>query len=326
MVHTSASRQHPPGMRTPTVSGFSHISLPARDLAQSKRFFTEVLGGELVADGPVARVQLGSFAVALARQEGGATPPHCEHPHYAFTVPPSDFIPLKQRLEAFGVPTHDPWTRGGSVCALMYFCDPSGNRFEMFCRSGFTALPLRIGARAGGDYVIDFPALRYAELKTPSPDRPPAVRASGFNHMTLPVRDLPEAKRFWTTIFGGSVTLDLAEHATVVVGGAEIGFAPQDGGWTGFDSENPHYTFLVEPDDLLPLRERLESYGVPTHDLCTRNEGDASMYFRDPSGNLWELYCERGYTGSARRVRAAGGDYVVDVKALNYDQWRDPGR
>ena len=50
------------------------------------------------------------------------------------------------------------------------------------------------------------------------------------------------------------------------------------------------------------------------------------MYFRDPTGNLWELYCERGFTGSVRRTPSAGGDYVPDLPALSYEHWNDPGR
>jgi len=65
---------------------------------------------------------------------------------------------------------------------------------------------------------------------------------------------------------------------------------------------------------------------VPTHDICTRNGRDASMYFRDPSGNLFELYCESGFAGEVRRAASAGGDYAPDVRALNYASWNDPGR
>jgi catechol 2,3-dioxygenase-like lactoylglutathione lyase family enzyme len=315
--------------RAPAPVRFSHISLPSRDLPRSKRFFTEVLGGELHEDGPRAKIQFTNFAIELGPQEGGATAPYREHPHYAFTVPAADFAPLKRRLEAFGVPTHEPWTRAGSPCALMYFRDPSGNQFEMFCPGGETGLPLRIGHRAGGDYVIPFPSLVYDDL-TPAPPESsglPGVRALGFNHMTLPSKDLGAGKRFFTEIFGGQVTIDHPSHVTVVVGGAEVGMGgPLDGGWTAPDAEYPHYTFLIGPDDLVPLKERLESYGVPTHDIFTRNGTDAATYFRDPTGNLFELYCEHGFTGPVRRAPSAGGDDVINVQALCYDRWRDPGR
>ena len=36
----------------PRFSGLSHVSLACRDLAESKRFYSEVLGGELVHEIP----------------------------------------------------------------------------------------------------------------------------------------------------------------------------------------------------------------------------------------------------------------------------------
>jgi catechol 2,3-dioxygenase-like lactoylglutathione lyase family enzyme len=305
---------------------FGAINLPTRDVEQAKRFFTEVLGGELVEDGATPRIQLGTFGVVLGPQEGGATQPHSEHPHYAFTVHAKEFKALKERLEAFGVPTHEPWTRTGSPCSLMYFRDPSGNQFEMFCAEGDIGMPKRIGARAGGDYVIPFPSLVYREVKDPVGE-PLQVRAADFNHMTIPSRDLGASKRFLTEVFGGTITIDNPSHVTVTVAGAEIGNGgPMDGGWPAPDAEYPHYTFIVAPDDLEPLRERLQSYEVPTSDVFTKNGTDAAVYYRDPAGNLWKLYCPTGFSGQVRRTPEAGGDYVPDLPALCYDRWNDPGR
>ena len=118
---------------------------------------------------------------------------------------------------------------------------------------------------------------------------------------------------------------ELPDHVTVVVGGVEIGQSTTDRGWTAPDAEYPHYTLLVKPADLLPLKERLESFGVPTHEIWTRNGTDAAMYFRSPSGNLWEFYCESGYGGPVRKGISAGGTYSPDVKSLNYSTWKDPG-
>jgi catechol 2,3-dioxygenase-like lactoylglutathione lyase family enzyme len=144
--------------------------------------------------------------------------------------------------------------------------------------------------------------------------------------MTLPSKDLEQSKRFLTEVFGGEVVIDNPSHVTVVVGGAEIGNGKQpEGGWTAPDAEYPHYTLSVGPEELLPLKERLENYGVPTSDVFTLNGTDAAIYYRDPTGNLWELSCARGYSGSARRTPSAGGDYRPDLKALCYDRWNDPG-
>ena len=312
----------------PTACGLSHIALPSRDLDQSKQFFVDVLGGDLTVDEPVlARVQFGNFGIVLAPQVGGATPAQAEYPHYAFTVAPEKFMGIKQRLDAYGVPTHDPWGRMNRPHALMYFRDPSGNEFELFCPSGFNAVPLRFGSRAGGDYVIDFAALCYSKLQKPTTGTDlPNVGPEGYNHMTLPVRDMHEAKRFFVTALGGTVAFERPEHITVIVGGAEIGLSSETGGWTEADAEYPHYTLLVKAADLIPLKQHLENYAVPTSDLWSRNGSDTAMYFRDPSGTLWELYCKSGFQGTTRRGVTAGGDYVPDVKALNYDTWKDPGK
>jgi catechol 2,3-dioxygenase-like lactoylglutathione lyase family enzyme len=312
---------------TATACGLSHIALPSRDMAQSKQFFSDVLGGTLTVDQPVlARVNFGNFAIEIAPQAGGATPAHAEYPHYAFTVAPEDFMGIKQRLEAFDVPTHDPWGRMNRPHALMYFRDPSGNQFELFCPSGFNAVPLRLGHRAGGDYRIDFPALCYSTLRMPaSQTNLPAVYPKGYNHMTLPVRDMHEGKRFFVATLGGRVALERPAHITAVVGGAEVGLSSEAGGWTAPDAEYPHYTFFVRSHDLIPLKQRLESYGVPTSEIWTRNGTDAAIYLRDPSGNLWELYCESGFKGAVLRAPSVGGAYTPDVKALNYSEWKDPG-
>jgi catechol 2,3-dioxygenase-like lactoylglutathione lyase family enzyme len=309
----------------PTPIGLVQISVPTRDVAQSTRFYAEILQGEVIGKTPIVKVQLGNFVVGLGPQAAGATAPHAEYPHYAFTVPAEDFVPLKQRLEAYGVPTHEPWTRAGAACALMYFRDPSGNQWELYCPSGFTALPLRIGSRAGGDYVIPFPALVYDALTAPNEAGLPNVRAADFNHMTIPVRDHEEGKRFFMAVFGGKLTNDNHDHKTVQIGRSPIGMAPFAGGWTAPDALYPYYTLRVRAEDLLPLQQRLESFGVPTHEIITRTESDAATYFRDPSGNLWELACETGFAGPARRV-SDPADPGVDVHALSYDRWNDPGR
>jgi catechol 2,3-dioxygenase-like lactoylglutathione lyase family enzyme len=326
---TEAKQAQDRATNRPAPWGFSHISIPTRDLAQSKQFFCEVLGGELKVDRPsFARVQFGNFGIIMAPQAGGATAPDAEYPHYAFTVEADAFMDIKHRLEAHGVPTHDPWGRQNRPHALMYFRDPSGNQFELFCPSGFNAVPLRLGHRAGGDYVIDFPGLCYDRLRPLAKGNAnlPKVRPGGFNHMTLPFRDIQEGKRFFIEVVGATLAFELPDHVTVRLGGAEVGMGRQAYGATPADAEYPHYTCLVKPDHLVPLKQRLAEHRVPTSEVWSRDGVDAAMYFRDPSGNLWKLYCENGFRGAARRGTSAGGDYRPDVKALNYDVWKDPGR
>jgi len=44
------------------------------------------------------------------------------------------------------------------------------------------------------------------------------------------------------------------------------------------------------------------------------------MFFRDPTGNLIELYCEEGFVGAEKLPRgpARGHVITVDIDALHY--------
>ncbi len=152
----------------------------------------------------------------------------------------------------------------------------------------------------------------------------PSSKVGAFNHASIPVRDLEEAKRFYSKVLGGGNVRDLASgFAEVVVGGATIGLSQQKGGWTGRDAEYPHYAFTMAPEEFYPFVEHLKGCGVPTHEPWTRHGVEALMYFRDPSGNLLELYCPQGLKDADKlpRLVKAGGKLVIDFAALNYE-WK----
>jgi catechol 2,3-dioxygenase-like lactoylglutathione lyase family enzyme len=163
------------------------------------------------------------------------------------------------------------------------------------------------------------------EIVSTITQRPP--RFSGFNHMSIPVRDRAEAVRFFTEVLGADVALENPTFTEVRLAGTIIGLSQQQGGWTAPDAEFPHYGFSIEGQDMQPMKERLEAYGIPTHAIWTRHGVEALMYFRDPSGNLFELYCTQGYpqAGSAPRPKGWGGEFKVDFRALNYDSWGQKG-
>lgn len=300
---------------------FSALYLPSSDLAASRAFYVGVLRAEPIAgDAASFRVRLGDFDIIIGRQDGGGTPVGAEYPHYALTVTPEQYVGLKGRLDGYGIPTNLPWTRKGAKYALMYFRDPSENQFELYSPQGGGSLPLRIGARAGGDYTIDFDALSYRKLAPAPRDAAslPAVRATGFNHMTVPVRDLAEGRRFFLEVVGATMAFESRTHVQVVVGGAELGMAPQDRGYTPPDARLPRRRYTVDAVALRSMKARLESFGVPTHEPATSDGTDALMYFRDPSGNLFELFCpepDADLANAARRRSEAS----VDVRALMHD-------
>lgn len=102
-----------------------------------------------------------------------------------------------------------------------------------------------------------------------------------------------------------------------------FGLCEQKGSWTTPDAEFPHYGFEVTAENVLPLEVRLEAAGVKTHPLWTRRGVEALMDFRDPSGNLFEMYCTQGFEGANKLPRPPGwgGDFRPPIADLSYD-WR----
>jgi catechol 2,3-dioxygenase-like lactoylglutathione lyase family enzyme len=300
---------------------FSGIHLATRNVAESVQFLVEIIGGKRIAEDTAgARVRFTDFDVVVHRVEGSVTPHGREYPHYAFGVDAQLFVGIMRRLDAYQVPHNHPWTRKGNTHSLMYFRDPSGNQFELFAPHGTAELiPLRIGSRAGGDYVIDFDALTYDGFTRPADDRAaPLSPPKGFNHLTMPVRDLALGKRFLVEVLDGEVTLDLPTHVTATVGGVDIGIAPQPEGYTGPTHRYWHMEFAIDGPTLLRMHERLKAAGVPASPIAANAEREALLYFRDPSGNLWKLLCR---DAGAEVLAAAIPDASVDVSALNYT-WR----
>ncbi len=162
-----------------------------------------------------------------------------------------------------------------------------------------------------------------SQLRVEPVSRKEGPEFSGFSHLSLPVRDLKEALRFFTEVLGAEPVFDRGEFGEVRLGGVIIGLAPQKEGWTGWDAEFPHYGFFIEPEGFLPMKKRLETHGVPTTKIWTRDGIRTLMYFRDPSGNLFEIYCLKGLKDAhkAPRGAGAGGDYEIDLGALNYE-WK----
>ena len=150
----------------------------------------------------------------------------------------------------------------------------------------------------------------------------------GLNHIALHVRSVPEAVRFWTTVLGAKVhSFDETRDPTagrqfaVNLGGVALAFFEQPG-LAGWETEFPHYAFTVTTESMLAAKASLDAAGVITHAIWTRHKDEALMYFRDPSGNLFELYCPH-FDGADQLPLAmsAGGDYRPPIADLRYD-WK----
>ena len=77
------------------------------------------------------------------------------------------------------------------------------------------------------------------------------------------------------------------------VAGIIIGLTVRPGQPTGPDAEYPHYAFFVEPENFLPMVAWLRQNGVTTSEPWTRDGIKGLLYFRDPAGNLFEMYCPK---------------------------------
>jgi hypothetical protein len=52
------------------------------------------------------------------------------------------------------------------------------------------------------------------------------------------------------------------------------------------------------------------------------------MFFRDPSGNILELFCHQGYAEAMGLPRgpAQGHGTALDIDSISYSSWQVPNR
>jgi len=322
METTTATVGQVSPVRQPFFSGMSHVSLPCRDLEESKIFYANVMGGELVHEiQGFVEFRIEDIILGLSEQPQGWTDPEAEYPHYAFYISGPNFELMKSWLDSYGVPNY-PYRRGDT--ALIYFRDPSGNLFELYCDTGYEGLlSLPLAPRRGGP-PIDFRGLNYNWNSKGALDVDKTLQKpkfTAFAHASIFCRDLEQAKRFFTKVIGGELIHDVDGFAEVRVAGIIIGITERSGRPTGRDAEYPHYAFFIEPEDFLPMVAWLRQNGVTTSEPWTRDGIKGLLYFRDPAGNLFEMYCPKLKEADAF-VRGAkqGGSYTIDFAGLNY-QW-----
>lgn len=147
---------------------------------------------------------------------------------------------------------------------------------------------------------------------------------TGLNHIALPVRDLDQAARFWTGLFEAEPFGRVDPNRPLFhfrLPGVVLALFERPG-TVSWETEYPHYAFTVTAEGMRGLKARLDEAGVKTHALWTRNRQEALMYFRDPTGNLFELYCpDYDRPQELALFHSRGGDYRPPVGDLFYD-WR----
>ncbi len=121
-------------------------------------------------------------------------------------------------------------------------------------------------------------------------------------HLAIPVDDLDAARRFYGETLGCLegrsaetwIDFDLYGHQLVVHhvarDGADAGANPVD----GHNVPVPHFGVVLEMSDWRAMAERLEAagtdFGIPPHIRFPGQPGEqATMFFRDPSGNALEF-------------------------------------
>ncbi len=161
--------------------------------------------------------------------------------------------------------------------------------------------------------------------KSAVPAGPPAF--DGLDHVSVPCRDLEEGIRFYRDVLGGTMLVREGAFAMFDIGGSHVGIGSAGCTFIGPGNEYPHFAFTCGAEALVRMKEWLAACGVPSSGLWTRQGVEALMFFRDPSGNVIELYCHEGPEGSADLPRgpARGHGTAVDIDALVYEDWRVPG-
>lgn len=165
-----------------------------------------------------------------------------------------------------------------------------------------------------------------AELDQPSTGFPPPPALKDFSHLSLPCRDMDEAVAFYSIVMGGHLIVRSPLFSLLRIKGVDIGLGSVGVSFLEESAEYPHHAFYCGPDELIQWEKWLESFGVPTSVVWTRFGVEALMFFRDPSGNVWELFCEEGFQSADALPRgpARGHGTAVDIDALRYNSWKMP--
>jgi glyoxylase I family protein len=124
-------------------------------------------------------------------------------------------------------------------------------------------------------------------------------RLLGLDHLLLHVRGMDEAERFYCDVLGCSVMRRMPSRAMAELSGGVVlvDTADANGAWA-LEGAKPgrnvdHFAILTDGWDDAEMRCWLESRGVAIEEERA-DEEEASLYVRDPSGNLVELVRREG--------------------------------
>jgi catechol 2,3-dioxygenase-like lactoylglutathione lyase family enzyme len=143
-------------------------------------------------------------------------------------------------------------------------------------------------------------------------------RLGPLEHITIPVKDLAVARKFYCDLLGAAYFMTVddelfrrfgrppaenngegAHHVSVYMGGAtRLDLFLQSAGQPAATAGHPHYAFKVTARDMREWQRILEARGIPYDGpIQLGPPGQASLYFNDPFGNHLEMTCF-GFAGS----------------------------
>ena len=147
-----------------------------------------------------------------------------------------------------------------------------------------------------------------------------------LHHIAIPCRDLDEGVRFYRDVLGGEQMVEESAFALFALGGTLIGISTEGATRMAPETEYPHFAFLVDAGALVQTKEWLGRRGIPSSNYWTRQGIETLMFFRDPTGNVIELFCPEGYDGAKDLPTgpARGHGAAIDIDSLAYSEWRLP--
>lgn len=167
------------------------------------------------------------------------------------------------------------------------------------------------------------------DIPTASADRgtqsgPPQFKF--LDHVSLSCRDLDEGVRFYRDVLGGELVVQESAFALFNIAGARVGISTAGCTFMEPGDEYPHIAFNCDADALVAMKDWLTACGVPSTNFWTRSGVETLMFFRDPSGNVIELFCEEGHENPPDTPRgpAQGHGSALDIDATRYSDWHLP--
>jgi catechol 2,3-dioxygenase-like lactoylglutathione lyase family enzyme len=146
-----------------------HVHLAVRDVEAHTQFFTSVLGGRVVKNGPLELIEFPGVYVMLRKAEPTGTPAGAIVNHFGFIV--NDMKAALARWKAANVPI-EPTENPNEV----YVVSPEGIRVEVY---GEPALPTPVAMNHIHFYPLpaDVPAIKtwYVKVFGANPGRRPCV-------------------------------------------------------------------------------------------------------------------------------------------------------